>query len=271
MKKKTYKTSLGTIVYWTNDRIEGRDNVIFLPGLTADHTLFDQQIEYFKDRYNLLVWDAPGHAASRPFPLSFDIDDKVRWLHEILQNEQMTHPYLIGQSMGGYVSQSFLDQYPNEVKGFVSIDSAPLLRQYVTSIEIWLLKNIEPIYKLYPWKLLLKDGSIGVSTTVYGQNLMRKMMLEYNHEQYSKLAGHGYRILAKAMEADRPYTICCPAILICGKDDRAGSTKRYNKEWTKRTGIPIYWIENAGHNSNTDQPEMINKIIEEFIQKENAY
>ena len=72
-------------------------------------------------------------------------------------------------------------------------------------------------------------------------------------------------ILAKAVEEKRSYDIPCPALLICGTKDHAGSCIRYNKAWHKKTGIPIKWIEGAGHNSNTDRPEEINKIIERFI------
>ena len=73
--------------------------------------------------------------------------------------------------------------------------------------------------------------------------------------------------LAEAIEADLPYEIRCPALLICGEKDHAGSCIRYNRAWHKKTGIPIEWIEGAGHNSNTDEPDRINGIIEEFIGK----
>ena len=52
--------------------------------------------------------------------------------------------------------------------------------------------------------------------------------------------------VAGAMEADRPYRIQCPALLICGEKDRAGSCVRYNKTWHRKTGIPIEWIREAG-------------------------
>ena len=71
--------------------------------------------------------------------------------------------------------------------------------------------------------------------------------------------------MAKAVEENRSYDIPCPALLICGTKDHAGSCIRYNKAWHKKTGIPIKWIDGAGHNSNTDRPEEINKIIERFI------
>ena len=31
------------------------------------------------------------------------------------------------------------------------------------------------------------------------------------------------------------------------------------------TKIPLTWIEGAGHNSNTDKPEQVNRLIEEFV------
>ena len=63
MKEKLYETPLGTIHYWTNE-VPGSTALVFLPGLTADHRLFEKQVEYFEDKCRILVWDAPEHAAS---------------------------------------------------------------------------------------------------------------------------------------------------------------------------------------------------------------
>ena len=71
----------------------------------------------------------------------------------------------------------------------------------------------------------------------------------------------------KKMLEDLPYEIKCPAFLICGEKDHAGSCIRYNKAWHKNTGIPLKWIKNAGHNSNTDEPNIINSLIEEIAIK----
>ena len=270
MINKTYQTPCGTIHYWTSDDIRAEDiSLIFLPGLTADHRLFDKQIGYFEDKHNVFVWDAPGHASSWPFEMTFSLLDKARWLDEILEKEGMTRPVIVGQSMGGYVGQAYSQLFPNKLKGFVSVDSAPLQRKYVTKAEIWLLKRMEPVYRHYPWKSLLKSGTNGVATTEYGRKLMLEMMLVYEGSQarYAKLAGHGFRILAEAMEADLPYEIKCPALLICGEKDHAGSCIRYNRAWHKNTGIPIEWIKNAGHNSNTDAPETVNGLIERIIRE----
>ena len=264
MKEKRFSTPRGDICYWRGE-CRGGPALVFLPGLTADHRLFEKQLSYFGTRYDVLVWDAPGHGASRPFRLDFTLMDKARWLHGILEAEGIRRPVLIGQSMGGYVSQCFLQAYPGEAAGFVSIDSAPIQRQYVTALEILLLRHMYPVYRLYPWEALKKAGAEGCATTEFGRSLMRCFLESYDREEYCRLSAHGMRILADAMAANPPFAIDCPALLICGTEDRAGSARRYNRNWARRTGLPIRWIEGAGHNANTDRPDEVNRLIRDFV------
>lgn len=272
MTEGTYTTPSGTIHYWINMIDSDTLTLVFLPGLTADHRLFDRQIEYFKGRYNVFVWDAPGHAASWPFSFDFDLMDKAKWLNGIFEQEKITGPVIVGQSMGGYVGQAYAELFPEKLKGFVSVDSAPLQRKYTTKPELWLLKRMEPVYFHYPWKSLLKSGTNSIAVSEYGRKLMHEIMMVYDGDKkrYSQIAGHGFRILADAIERDLPYEIKCPALLICGEKDRAGSCIRYNRAWHRDTGIPLEWVKNAGHNSNTDRPELVNSLIEGLAGKAQA-
>ena len=95
---------------------------------------------------------------------------------------------------------------------------------------------------------------------------MKEMMLVYDGDQhrYAQIAetvsysgrGNGKRIChMKSMSF----------LLICGTKDHAGFMhKRYNREWHRNENSFKKWIERAGHNSNTDKPEMINSLIEEI-------
>ena len=62
LKESTYQTLCGTIHYWSNNLSLDTTTLVFLPGLTADHRLFDKQVEYLDGKYNIIVWDAPAHA-----------------------------------------------------------------------------------------------------------------------------------------------------------------------------------------------------------------
>ena len=61
MKERTSQTRCGTIHYWVSVSNPDTITLVFLPGLTVDHRSFDKQIQYFENRYNVIVWDAPAH------------------------------------------------------------------------------------------------------------------------------------------------------------------------------------------------------------------
>lgn len=267
MEQKVFQTNWGNICYWVSRMESEKPWLVFLPGLSADHTLFDKQMEYFTPEYNCFVWDAPAHGLSRPFELKFSMRDMADYLHSIFVIESIQSPILIGQSMGGYIAQVYMDQYPSSVSGFVSVDSCSMSRKYYTGWELALLKRTKWMYMRLPWKLLLRWGITGTSTTEYGRRLMEKIWTVYEKVEFCDLADHGYRIFAEAVEAKDEYSIGCPVLLLCGEKDAAGSAKRYNREWEKQDGHRLVWLKDAGHNSNTDAPDVVNHLIAEFVQK----
>ena len=266
MEEKLHHTPLGDIRYWVSRSRPEMPWLVFLPGLSADHTLFEKQLTALSPRYNCFVWDAPAHGLSRPFRLSFSMDDLADYLHEIFRSEDIHRPVLIGQSLGGYISQVYMDRYPGEVSGFVSIDSASLSRKYYTGWELALLKKTKGMYMSIPWKLLLKWGISGTATTPYGRDIMRKTWFGYDKEEYCNLADHGMRLLAQAVEAKAEYPLTCPVLLLCGEKDAAGSAKSYNRRWSRQDGHRLVWLKGAGHNANTDAPEEVNRLIREFVE-----
>ena len=265
MKESVLKSSLGDIRYFISRAGAEAKWLVFLPGLSADHTLFEKQIGHFGTTLNCCVWDAPGHALSRPFVLDFTMREMAAYLREIIVREGIESPVLVGQSLGGYIAQVYMDEYPDTVSGFVSIDSCPLSRKYYTWWELALLKRTKWMYMSIPYGLLVRWGVWGTATTRYGRMLMKTMWSVYGKQEFCELADFGYRILAQAVEEKDEYAIPCPALLLCGEKDAAGSAKSYNRRWAKIDGHPLRWIAGAGHNANTDAPEQVNALIEEFV------
>ena len=51
MNERVFSTPCGDIHYWISaDAGRPGPTLAFLPGLTADHRLFDKQVEYFEGR-----------------------------------------------------------------------------------------------------------------------------------------------------------------------------------------------------------------------------
>ena len=120
MTEKTYTTPCGTIHYWTNgDAAASAVSLVFLPGLTADHRLFEKQAGYFAKKYRVLVWDAPGHASSAPFHMTFSLADKA------LYAEYTITTGLSGEGVGSFPKRkrrvySSKSESPSENNSFPS-------------------------------------------------------------------------------------------------------------------------------------------------------
>lgn len=269
MEKNYLTTDKGRITYRTfrppQASAHGQHDrwLVFLPGLSADHRLFERQTEHFAQSWNCLVWDPPAHGESRPFGLDFTMGNLAEYLHQILEKEGIARCVLIGQSFGGYVAQAFIARYSGVASGFVSIDSAPLVRQYYSKAERWLLKHTYGFYMCFPWKLLVKSGTYSCAETRYGRELMRATMQSYGKKEYCRLAAAGYRILSEQLSGET-HAPDCPVLLICGKKDRQ-ITNIYNRKWAAEARLQVHWVEGAGHNANTDRPDIVNDLIETFL------
>ena len=226
MKQSFVKCENGIVYYWHTDIASTKKTLFLLHGLTANHTMFGKQVDYFKEKYNVIVWDAPAHGKSRPYS-DFTYENAVTVMLKILNELQIKKVVLIGQSMGGYMAQSFIARHPVSEK---------LLKFSIT-----------------------KQNAV----TKAGRENMLEMVSGYEKIELCRLMGIGY---AGFLDDNKELQISCPSLILVGERDNTGKVKQYNKAWSKRTGIKIIWIPNAAHNSNVDNPEFVNSCIEEFLE-----
>ncbi len=262
MPEKVLSTEYGNVYYRiSEDFKDDRITLFFLHGLTAGHDLFVKQIEYFEGRYNLLLWDAPAHGKSRPYR-NFTYEKAAVAAKQILDDNGIPQAVFIGQSMGGFITQSVIKRFPEAVKGFVSIDSTPFGEKYYSASDRWWLRQIEWMSALYPDKALRKAIARQCTATERSYNNMLNMLSVYGRKELCHLMGIGF---AGFLEDNCDIEITCPVLLIVGEKDITGKVKKYNKEWSAALGVPVTWIANAAHNSNDDNPEDVNRAIEEFL------
>lgn len=167
--------------------------------------------------------------------------------------------------MGGYIAQSFMARHPEMVTGFVSVDSTPFGNYYSKS-DIWWLKHIEWMCKLFSEKLLKVSMAKQNAVTKAGRENMFEMVSEYEKTELCYLMGIGY---AGFLDDNKEMVISCPFLILVGEKDNTGKVKQYNKTWSRRTGIEIIWVPNAAHNSNVDNPQFVNDRIKGFLENLN--
>ena len=262
LAERIINTPHGDVHYWISENLTtDRTTLFFLHGLTASHDLFKGQLDYFADRYNILTWDAPAHGASRPYE-DFTYEKAALAAKQILDENGIREAVFIGQSMGGFITQSVLKRFPDVVKGFVSLDSTPFGEKYYSRSDRWWLRQIEWMSGLYPDNTIRKAIAKQCTTTERAYKNMLGMLGIYSKKELCHLMGIGF---AGFMEDNCDLKINCPVLLIVGRKDMTGKVKSYNRHWSEDIGVPITWIEDAAHNSNDDDPEAVNKAIESFL------
>ena len=175
MVEYCYEDGFGKVVYWmAEELVPSRGTIFFLHGLTADHTMFEKQISLFKRFYNILTWDAPAHGRSRPYE-GFTYGKAAECLNNILDRHGIESVILVGQSMGGFISQSLISRYPERVRAFISIDSTPY-GDYYSKSDKWWLRQVEWMAGLFPDRLLRSAMASQTALTGEGRENMRQML-----------------------------------------------------------------------------------------------
>lgn len=262
MREQTIITERGTIYYWLSDQWEStRDTLFFFPGLTADHTMFAPQFDYFEGKYNLITWDAPCHGKSRPYAL-FSFEDISQAIVSILHQTGVSRVIGVGQSLGGYSVQALMKRHPQLVQAFIGIGTTPYGKQYYSASDKFWLRQVGWISMCYPLQMMKQAIAKQATCTLEGYDNMIAMTACYGKREYCHLMQMAY----DAFLADNSDLVWnCPVLITYGEYEHTAKVRMYCDMWHKQTGFPLAVIKHASHNANVDNPVEMNRIIQTFL------
>lgn len=233
MLEKSILSGRGRTYYWTEKR-DSPFSLVFLPGLTANHHLFDRQTEAFSERYDTIVWDAPAHGKSRPYK-DFSYHNAAGELKSILDTEGVKRAVLIGQSAGGFVAQSFYKEHADMVAGIFAIGTCPYHPSYYSRSDLFWLRQTRWMFRLYPNGILQRAMTRMCASTPRARENMMHMLEDYTKDELCTLMYMGF---AGFIPEICGMTTQCPLWLLVGEHDHTGKVMAYNKLWHKRKGSP---------------------------------
>ena len=190
MNHKTKPGEHGSIHYWITG--QGDQCIVFTHGATMDHGLFQYQIEYFAQKYRVIVWDVPGHGLSRPYR-GFSLPRAASELMGILNVENVKKAHLVGQSMGGYIIQFVARDHPERVISLTAVGSSPLQPSYYSTLDIWLLSIAPPLLRLFPYNKLIKTIAKQVAIKATSQAYALKTLKNLTKNEIADIMGTVYQ------------------------------------------------------------------------------
>ena len=119
MKKKIQYKNVD-VVY--KDRGEGVC-IVLLHGYLETGEIWTGFDDRLIERFRVLIPDLPGHGQSGTWGKVHSMNDLAASLNAILDAENIEKIFLIGHSMGGYVTMAFADLFPEKLSGYALFHS----------------------------------------------------------------------------------------------------------------------------------------------------
>lgn len=250
-------------------RVEGTgEAVVLLHGFGEDSNIWNEQVTYLKDKYMVIVPDLPGSGKSsmlEGLSQAVTLGDYAVCIQALLLHEKIDECFIFGHSMGGYITLSFVELYPNFVKGFGLVHSTA----YADTEEKKLnrQKAIE-MMEVYGAHAFLKNTIPNLFSSSFKEQhpeVVQRLIDEA--QQFSKEACQQY-YTAMMNRPDRHLALKnskVPVLFIAGTEDVAAPVNDV-LEQSKLPAISyIHVLDGVGHMGMTEAPEKINQYLEEFV------
>ncbi len=246
-------------------RIDGQGPWIMLShGLATDLSMWDELTDALADRYRVLRYDARGHGDTPATPGDYTLDMLVADAAGILRALGIEQSHFCGLSMGGMVGLGLMIDHPGLLKSAVIADSRHTTRPDFT--EAWLSRaeavrtgGIEAVVQ----STVDRWSSTGLAERRPDVIARMKHMIRRTTDQ-------GYRgcaaALARLNYGPRLDKIAVPTLLICGSEDHGAPPENTRQMHQMIKNSRFVEIENAGHISNIEQPEIFNAAVRAFLQ-----
>jgi pimeloyl-ACP methyl ester carboxylesterase len=102
---------------------DGDTTLFFVHGWCINQTYWDEQVDYFKDKYKVVTLDLPGHGKSDHNRSEWTIRNFGSDVILMIDALRLNNVVLVGHSMGGNIILEAAVAKPDAVIGFVGVDN----------------------------------------------------------------------------------------------------------------------------------------------------
>jgi len=244
---------------------EGR-TLVLLHGFGEDGNIWENQIEYFKNDYRIIVPDLRGTGQSEIQPEEhLSMESMANDIKLILEAEAIDSCILFGHSMGGYITLAFAEMFPEKLAGFGLIHST----SYADSEEKKTArkKGIE---------FMQANGSNAfLSATIpnlYGEEFKSSLPEMFNQLLYKSLGIKKETLIvyyeAMMKRKDRSDVLrksTCPVFIFIGDEDKAVSPEDTLYQSTLPAICQVKLVSGIAHMGMWEAPDLLNEEMHLFL------
>lgn len=130
----------GTTIYY-DVKGEGDVNLVFVHCWSCDRSYWDEQVDYFTDKYRIVTIDLAGHGKSDMIRADYTIANFAKDVKAVVNKLNLDEIILIGHSMGGPVALEAALMMSDKTLGLIGIDTFNDIDKQPTADEFNQIKN----------------------------------------------------------------------------------------------------------------------------------
>ncbi|MBS4044213.1 MAG: alpha/beta hydrolase [Chitinophagaceae bacterium] len=249
---------------------EGKGQVVvLLHGFGEDKSIWNHQINFLKNYYQLIIPNLPGTGKSSLLQgLNIQIEDYADWLFHFLQHfiNPSQKIILLGHSMGGYIGLAYAKKYAETLAGFGLIHSTAftdsdekkeIRKRAIDTINEYgaasFLKNTIP--NLFASSFKENNPTIINELIAQGKTLSKESLIQY------------YKAMMNRPDSSEVLKQSSVAVLfIMGKEDVAAPLQDVLQQCHLPKISDILILDNVAHMGMLEATEQINEKLLSYLQ-----
>ena len=249
----------------STDRGEG-PAIVFAHGTLMDRTMFDPQLDALADEYRTVAYDL--RARTDQYATDYDLYDLADDADALTDALDIDSFVLCGMSMGGFMALRFAERYPDQLEGVVLIDA---IAEPHTDDEREQYRQMANQAR--------EDGAFAdfmldvAKNQLFGATTLEEnpALVEHWVERWQTYPTEGfYREMHSWLDrpdfTDELSDIHTPVLSVHGKEDISLEPERTESMLDELPDARQELIPEAGHSSNTENPEAATAAIRSFLE-----
>ena len=238
--------------------------IVFVHGAGGNSSTWKFQIPYFKEHYNLLLFDLRGHGKStsqnEENPYSFD--SVANDLLEVMNENNVPKAHLMGLSIGSLIIHKFYELAPDRVLSIIGTGGI-----YKISWQIhYFSRFAHSLAKVFPYHFLyvlfayivMPKRNHAVSRKIFIKASKKLVRREYI--RWLNLYGT-FRETVEKLDFDQQNI---PILIVMGEEDHLFLKPAKDFCGLNNRGR-LQIMKGCGHICNIEKPELYNGLVHEFL------
>jgi pimeloyl-ACP methyl ester carboxylesterase len=247
-------------------RIEGKGQpVVLVHGFSEDGTVWENQVENLKNKYQLIIPDLPGSGKSPINDANWSMEYFAACIRSILDKENLATVNMIGHSMGGYITLAFADAWPDRLQSFGLFHSTAFAdsEEKKTARR----RGIEFIQQNGAAKFLEQSipNLFSTATKEYQPELVRKILARFTNFIGQSLVNYYQAMIVRPDRTHVLKNFPRPVLFIMGKHDTAVPYEQVLQQCYMPGLSYIHTLEHSGHMGMWEESVLSNVFVEEFL------